>query len=100
MFLRSHPRQGVQAAFQEGAVAVFPAEVRDGSQVVFEDEGRKGFRREGRIAARQVGHADDFDAVRGRGRFPHEGFRVHHVVVSAQDQLGSGDELSPLQGRL
>ena len=70
MFSTPIARQSVQAAFQERTVSILAGEVSNRRQALFPDGGDEGFRRQRRIAARQVRHADDLDAVGLRRRLP------------------------------
>ena len=94
MFSTPIARQGVQAAFQGGTVSVLAGEMRNRRQAFFPDGRDEGFRGQRRIAARQVRHADDLDAVGFRRGFFDEGLRLVNVVVPAQDQFRRAEELA------
>ena len=71
--------------------------MRDRRQAMFLDARDEGFGRQGRIAARQVRHADDLDAVGFGGSFLDEGFGLLNVMVPTQHQLRGAEKLSIFQ---
>lgn len=95
--LHADSGQCMKAGFEKGAISVFAREVSQRGQPVFYNIRRKRFRREGRIASRQIRDADDLDAVALTRRIHDESFRLGNCMVPAEHKLRGNEKLTLLE---